>query len=181
MNTGRVLVLAVSALIFGSAMALATTSDVIFACQAGNGSLRVIASGDACRSNESALSWNIQGPAGPAGPAGEPGPTGEPGPAGPPGLAGVELVTGEAAVLPTGVLRPSVVVQVACPDGKVALSGGASLDADGLYTVLASPLVASGSSAPTGWRAYVTTSTGGSLPLSATVTAAAFAVCASAD
>ena len=70
------------------------------------GSLRVIDTEadppQACRENETALSWNQEGPkgepgeVGPAGPAGEPGPAGETGPAGPEGPAGPKGDTGPA-------------------------------------------------------------------------------------
>ena len=68
-----------------------------------NGALRVVASGDDCRSNEVPITWNERGPQGPAGPAGAQGPdgppgeqgeAGEPGPQGPAGgLAGYQTVT----------------------------------------------------------------------------------------
>jgi type VI secretion system secreted protein Hcp len=55
----------------------------VHACVAeGSGLVRVPAAGEACRRNETALDWNVQGPQGPAGPQGEPG---EQGPAGPGG------------------------------------------------------------------------------------------------
>jgi hypothetical protein len=56
---------------------------VIHGCyQNNNGSLRVIDS-DACKNNETALSWGQVGPSGPAGPQGETGPVGPTGPQGP--------------------------------------------------------------------------------------------------
>src|SRR5262245_19575653 len=63
----------------------------------GSGQVRVVRPGAVCRRNESRLSWNVQGPAGPrgaAGPtgavgaAGTTGPAGAAGPAGPPGPKG---------------------------------------------------------------------------------------------
>lgn len=53
-----------------------------------NGMLRVVASGDQCRTNETAITWNERGPQGPAGPAGERGPAGPAGDQGPAGPAG---------------------------------------------------------------------------------------------
>ena len=57
-----------------------------------NGGLRRVSSAADCKNHETAISWNIAGPAGPpgpAGPAGLPGPTGPAGPAG----AGANIVT----------------------------------------------------------------------------------------
>jgi hypothetical protein len=66
-----------------------------------SGGLRVIAASQMCGNKETAINWNISGPAGPlgppgpagaagpAGPQGSTGPTGSPGPAGPPGEAGL--------------------------------------------------------------------------------------------
>ena len=42
--------------------------------------LRFLEPGGSCRSGETALSWNVQGPTGPAGPAGPQGPQGPAGP-----------------------------------------------------------------------------------------------------
>lgn len=183
MNTGRVLVLAVSALLFGSAVSLASSpANTIDACvMNGSSFIRALETGQSCRGNEKPLSWNAEGPMGPPGATGVPGPSGDPGPAGPPGLSGVGSVRGEAGTLPTGVLRPSVVVSATCPEGKVALSGGATVDMDGAFAVLGSPVVAAGESAPTGWRSFVTTASGAALPSSSRVSATAFAICASAD
>jgi hypothetical protein len=72
------------------------SSGVIHACYLrSGGSLRVVdASVTGCKSTETALNWNQQGPPGPAGPAGPAGPTGATGatgatgPAGPAGPAG---------------------------------------------------------------------------------------------
>ena len=47
-----------------------------------NGNLRLVSSPADCRNHETAISWNMSGPAGPPGPAG---PAGPPGPTGPPG------------------------------------------------------------------------------------------------
>lgn len=51
--------------------------DVIHACRHPNGGwLRVLAADGSCRQREQSLTWNVQGPPGPAGP---PGPKGDPG------------------------------------------------------------------------------------------------------
>jgi len=59
-------------------------SGVIHACYKSTGNLRAIEDPSRCGRNETAISWNQQGP---PGPQGEPGPPGEPGPAGPGGPA----------------------------------------------------------------------------------------------
>ena len=66
------------------ATAAATTAPTtIQACQnATNGLLRVVADASFCRTEETPISWNVQGP------RGEQGPPGPPGPAGPPGAGG---------------------------------------------------------------------------------------------
>ena len=119
--------IAVTVLIGGGAAAAAVPVDTgtINGCwHKASGQLRVIdPTTQQCNENETALAWNVVGPAGqpgpagpagaqgPAGPAGVPGPTGDPGaqgpagpagepgaqgpagPAGPGGLTGYELVT----------------------------------------------------------------------------------------
>lgn len=63
-------------------------SQVINACVSRAGAIRIA---NNCRRGESMLSWNAQGPAGPAGPKGA---TGAQGPAGPQGMAGAQGVAG---------------------------------------------------------------------------------------
>ena len=71
-----------------------TATTVIRACQNDHtGLLRVVTAGG-CRQGETALSWNVQGPPGPAGHAGPAGPTGGTGPAGPTGSQGPKGDTG---------------------------------------------------------------------------------------
>lgn len=53
-------------------------SSVISACVKSNGSIRII-TGNTCSAGETLLSWNTEGP---------PGPAGSPGPSGPPGASG---------------------------------------------------------------------------------------------
>ena len=73
-------VLAVAALgTIAAAIAWAAAGDsaVIHACVAkGSNLVRIPSAGDGCRSNETGVDWNAQGPAGPAGPAGQQGPAG---------------------------------------------------------------------------------------------------------
>jgi hypothetical protein len=98
-----------------------------------------------------------------------------------PGLSGVQLVTGDVKPFPGRFFV--VVVNVACPAGKVALSGGALVsDAQGpLYSgfvVESWPTPLGGGGAPTGWTASVWTPSGGAFT---NVNATAWAVCASAQ
>jgi hypothetical protein len=59
----------------------ATTSTTIYACYIKtNGAVRIVPSGYTCLSTETAVSWNITGPAGPAGLTGPQGATGAQGP-----------------------------------------------------------------------------------------------------
>ena len=77
--------------------AIPDPSSVIHACYRPNGNVRLVDK-SSCTGNETAISWNQTGPAGPQGeagpqgtpgPEGTPGPQGAPGPQGPPGPQGV--------------------------------------------------------------------------------------------
>ncbi|HEY6045302.1 MAG TPA: hypothetical protein VIU65_01795 [Pyrinomonadaceae bacterium] len=58
------------------AMRAASSSDTLQACiNPGNGMMRLVDSSTACHNNETRVSWNITGPAGPPGPQGPPGPS----------------------------------------------------------------------------------------------------------
>lgn len=59
-----------------------------------NGQLRIVNSGQTCRTNEQSLQWNQAGQQGPAGPQGATGPAGETGPVGPQGEQGSKGDTG---------------------------------------------------------------------------------------
>jgi lamin tail-like protein/collagen triple helix repeat protein len=75
----------------------ATESAVIQACRhKKSGLLRVVPDPSKCRKSEIPISWNVQGPPGPAGPAGSAGPPGSQGPKGDPGAAGPQGEKGEA-------------------------------------------------------------------------------------
>jgi len=71
---------------------------VIHGCYAkSGGTLRVIDAGvTSCKSSETSLDWNVQGPAGPAGPEGPAGAVGPAGPQGPAGPGGPQGATGPA-------------------------------------------------------------------------------------
>ena len=84
----------------------------------GNGLLRVVAPGEACRRNETSISWSERGAQGergapgPAGPQGERGPVGPAGPVGPNGIAGPQGVPG-----PQGMPGPQGETGPAGPQG----------------------------------------------------------------
>jgi hypothetical protein len=71
------------------------------ACADARGTLRLVASGEACVTGERRVSWNVVGPTGPAGAVGPSGATGARGPAGPRGRTGkVALkLSGDAQVV----------------------------------------------------------------------------------
>src|SRR6188508_1057487 len=76
-----------------------STPGVLEACiNGGNGGMRLVDSSTPCHNNETRVSWNITGPAGP------PGPTGPAGPAGPTGATGTAGPTG--ATGPAGPAGP---------------------------------------------------------------------------
>lgn len=65
----------VAAIAFAAGLAVAVhaagSTTVIYACVTNsNGSIRIVPEGTACKSNETALNWNQQGPQGPPGPPG---------------------------------------------------------------------------------------------------------------
>jgi hypothetical protein len=117
-----------------------------------NGSLRVIdaEAGAKCDNASVTLTWNQQGPAGPQGPAGAQGP---PGPAGT-GLSSFVRRTSE--LQPDSSPRKGLMVQ--CPQGSIAIGGGATplpLGADpappvALFTNM---VTSDATQTPTGWLA----------------------------
>src|SRR5918993_5642059 len=72
--------IAVLALTVGGATAgldaVAVENGVIKACRHKSGILLIPSAGKGCKRSEQALTWNVQGPAGPAGKDGAPGPAG---------------------------------------------------------------------------------------------------------
>jgi len=60
----------------------------VHSCVAKDGTIRIVAATATCRAQETALDWNIVGPAGPAGPTGSTGAAGQPGAPGNPGPRG---------------------------------------------------------------------------------------------
>ncbi|MBI3973998.1 MAG: hypothetical protein HY332_22190 [Chloroflexi bacterium] len=115
------------------------------------GFVRIVGPNDACRQNETALDWNVQGMQGPPGPAG---PQGLQGPAEAPGISGYEVVTA-ASAYDSKFLH---VAEARCPAGKRAIGGGAYLIDDQRYALGSSapwPVGAPGT-APNAWRAAAT-------------------------
>ena len=94
---GAALVVLAGAVAYATAAGDAPTT--IEACRnIRHGLVRIVVDGKGCKSNEAALSWDLQGREGPAGPAG---PAGAPGPAGPKGdpgggIASVDSLAGTA-------------------------------------------------------------------------------------
>jgi hypothetical protein len=89
--------LVVGATMFGTmAASAADDANVIHACVtkatafSPGGAVRVVSAGTACKSTETALTWNSTGLQGPVGPQGIQGPAGGPGPAGPAGPQGAK-------------------------------------------------------------------------------------------
>jgi len=77
------------AILGGIAVAQTTGAPPINACaHKETGAVRIVGSASECRAQETALTWNVQGPPGPVGPAGAPGSPGDEGPAGPAGPTG---------------------------------------------------------------------------------------------
>jgi type VI secretion system secreted protein Hcp len=81
------------------AFAASQDSTTINGCVDKAGTLRVLSASDACKKNETPLSWNTTGPVGPQGPAGA---TGATGPAGPPGSAAASPDALDATLTVTG-------------------------------------------------------------------------------
>jgi hypothetical protein len=114
----------------GLAMAAAPAADgEITACyqSRGAGNLRIVDADEQCRPNETRISWNEEGPAGPQGaqgPAGPQGAQGLPGGTGPQGPAGAPGEKGDPGLdgLP-GPEGPAGPAGVAGPDGAVGPQG----------------------------------------------------------
>lgn len=158
----------------GVAIAQSSGSDPIVACVARNGALRMVADSTECRSNETVLSWNAQGPQGPPGPpgpagaagaAGPPGADGQPGAPGPPGPPGPAGAAGsEGPPGPPGPPGPSVVGRYCWPEPVTGIHPDGRLDCNEQSVTyyldrdsdgFGAPTVASewprGDPAPAGW------------------------------
>jgi len=100
---GGLVMLAVSA---GAAFALHDATTIHACAQNKDGLLRLVADPGVCdERRETAVEWNVEGPAGPVGPIGPMGPAGATGATGPAGPAGPIGLTGPAG--PTGATGPA--------------------------------------------------------------------------
>ena len=116
-------VFTVIVLAFASSVAIASDDNTILACVKNwNGQLRIVDSFDDCRRWEHEVSWNSEGPMGPAGPQGEPG---VPGPQGDPGVFPGAYFVEEMREIGSNV-GDSVLVIANCDPGDVATGGGFS-------------------------------------------------------
>ena len=159
MNRGKWIVgaVAVAAMLVAGGVAYATipdSSSVIHTCYTTKGGgLRVIdtGAGESCNAKESPLDWNAQGPKGDRGPA---------------GISGLEQDTKGASISPGG-----WIVNVDCPTGKLAISGGwDSTGFDALDVELSSPF-----KDDSGWSFVFFNKS------SSTITVTASAMCANAQ
>jgi hypothetical protein len=97
---------------------------VIHGCyQDNNGKLRVIAAGETCQRDETALPWNQAGAPGAKGDKGDRGDAGPQGPQGLPGLSEYQSIPVQQPISAAG----GYVFEAACPAGKTAVSGGYTL------------------------------------------------------
>lgn len=116
-------------------------SETYTGCLARSGSLRQVAVGTSpaapCRAGERQISWNIEGPQGPAGERGPQGPAGSPGaqgPQGPQGAQGPQGPAGDGERQPTRVHQQTKVAEVVV-DGSGQTVTSLSLES-GAYTLL---------------------------------------------
>lgn len=99
----------------------------IYLCLSTQGSLRLVASTEACKPNERRIQWSLvgpQGPAGPAGPQGPQGPAGAQGSQGAPGAQGSQGPQGEIGPQgATGATGPTGATGATGPTGPQGLKG----------------------------------------------------------
>ena len=124
---------AAAALVGGTAVVGAQSVGEVRACVDPKGSIVIVGTGVPCAKGDQALTWNIQGPAGPQGG---------------PGVSGYEVV----AVQQMNTSN-TLTVQASCPAGKRVLGGGAEVL--GSITVGTSVLRQSGPTPDNaGWKAF---------------------------
>ncbi len=106
------------------------STSTINACKGPFGLLRIVNDPSDCRHNESAISWNVQGPKGdpgPAGPAGPKGNTGAQGAKGDTGAQGTKGDTGPQGPMgvpgPIGPMGPAGLDGIAGPQGPAGPAG----------------------------------------------------------
>ena len=159
--TGAAVGVALTAALAGSA-AFANGSQVISGCILPSGQLRIAA---ACASNETPISWNQQGPQGPAGatgpqgpagPQGAPGPKGDPGatgPAGAPGATGPQGLAGATGA--TGPQGPAGATGATGPQGPAGAPGLAATSLTGQQIRIVSGSTTDGSTAWTATASWI--------------------------
>jgi hypothetical protein len=110
MNKVVTSVLALSFAVFMPLVITYGKTTTINACVKRDGTIRIVDAGARCAGNEQPLTWNIQGPAGPAGPKGDTGPRGpkgDTGARGPKGDTGPQGLKGDTGMQgPKGDIGP---------------------------------------------------------------------------
>ncbi len=176
-GTPRLVILTVTLFALTAGVAVATTlmtsnaytdaNGVYHGCVGDSSSqLRVLASGESCKNNETAIDWSQTGPQGAQGiqgPKGDKGDTGAQGiqglqgtpgangAQGPPGVSGYEVVSSDF-FLPAPTVTSLFGISATCPAGKVPAGGGYHSTAF-VGTVTASAPREAGS--PPGWEARI--------------------------
>lgn len=102
----------------------AVSNGLLLGIPHSKGDVRVVDSGESCRSYETLITWNQRGPKGDTGSTGPIGPIGPVGPIGPQGVAGAAGPAGPAgATGATGATGPSGPAGSAGPAGATGLTG----------------------------------------------------------
>jgi hypothetical protein len=118
--------LLVVVLVGGATWALANDDNTIYACVSPAGTIRIVDDADSCRSQETLLEWNIEGP---EGPQGDPGPQGD---QGPPGVLDFYTVSSALIAVGSGEERTAY---VRCVVGDEVTGGGFEIGGDGCMVV----------------------------------------------
>lgn len=100
--------------------AYADSSTVYYACEKSDGGIYMIPPTGNCKTGETQLSWNQQGPMGNVGPPGATGATGATGPQGPSGVSGYHVVSASGSCGGPGQCS----ISATCPTGESVLGGG---------------------------------------------------------
>ena len=122
-------VISVGAVFVGQAGWAALTSHAanerVFACVKRNGDVRIVEQGERCKSQETRMSWSVEGPkgdTGATGPQGLKGDTGATGPAGAAGAPGAAGLKGDPGT--DGAAGPEGPAGQTGPQGPAGSSGG---------------------------------------------------------
>ena len=127
---GGLIVFAAGGLVTAVVSAHGGDPALVHACVSQKGNLRVVGPDDGCRQNETALDWNITGPAGPA-------------------AAELRSITNtNSKPLAPGTWDRMTAV---CEAGQVLLGGGFKASTSGDVQIVTSMPNANGSVPPTGW------------------------------